>query len=128
MKERGMIFNAEMVRATLSEQKTQTRRIVKLQPDEDGLARLSGGPWMDTNEKVYPCPYGEVGDKLWVRETWQVIHDYTDEYGNVDERRFARSIPKQRGNYWHPVYAERFGSESRDDRGFPWRPAIYMPR
>lgn len=127
MKEIPIIFNGDMVRAILDGRKTQTRRIVKSQPDEDGLARLSGGPWMDTSERVYRCPYGEVGERLWVRETWQAIYDYTDEHGNVEERSYAQKIPKQK-LYWHPVYAEHFGSDSREDRGFPWRPAIHMPR
>ncbi|MEI7341242.1 hypothetical protein WCT87_07115 [Pectobacterium brasiliense] len=149
MKERPIIFNAEMVRAILSGQKTQTRRALRIQPKECNHTHWPEHPnseWKNDDKgwscavcgngvsltkrdvKGITCPFGKVGDRLWVRETWQVIHDYTDEYGNVDERRFARSIPKQRGNYWHPVYAERFGSENRDDRGFPWRPAIHMPR
>ncbi|MEI7174720.1 hypothetical protein [Pectobacterium carotovorum] len=73
MKETGIIFNGEMVRATLSDRKTQTRRIVTPQPDEDGLARLRGGPWMDTSERVYLCPFGKVGDRLYVRETWVIV-------------------------------------------------------
>nr|WP_206780589.1 hypothetical protein [Klebsiella pneumoniae] len=63
-----------------------------------------------------------------MRETWQAIHDYCDENGRVDERRYARSIPRHRGNYWHPVYEEAWGNESREDRDFPWRPSIHMPR
>lgn len=37
MKERGMIFNAEMVRAILDGRKTQTRRIMSIQPDHPNL-------------------------------------------------------------------------------------------
>ena len=128
MKERGIIFNGEMVRAILEGRKVQTRRIVKPQPDEDGLARLRVGPWMDTSEKIYRCPCGEVGDRLWVRETWQAIHCYCDEHGYVDEVRFASSIPKQKTKYWHPVYEVDGHDKNREDRGYPWRPSIHMPR
>lgn len=136
MKERGMIFNGEMVRALLAGRKTQTRRPIKWrQTRATEIAEREDGskwPWSEDAENVcdywHPCPLGAVGDRIWVRETWQVIHDYIDENGIVDERRFARSIPIQRGNYWHPVYEEHFGNESREDRGFPWRPSIHMPR
>ncbi|MDF7658355.1 hypothetical protein PUG81_05185 [Erwiniaceae bacterium L1_54_6] len=124
MRERGIIFNAEMVRAVLSGSKTQTRRIVK-----------ASAAYILNLQEQYPhkhytinCPFGAVGDRLWVRETWQVIHQYTDENGEVDETRYARSIPKQRGNYWHPVYAEAWDNESRESRDFPWRPSLHMPR
>nr|WP_278810158.1 hypothetical protein [Obesumbacterium proteus] len=78
-KERGMIFNSEMVRAILSGQKTQTRRVMKPQPVlEDafvggitkptwiykGTATPSG--WIMHNM----CPFGAVGDLIWVRETF----------------------------------------------------------
>ncbi|TBL37700.1 hypothetical protein EYZ01_15715 [Hafnia alvei] len=84
-KERGMIFNSEMVRAILSGQKTQTRRVMKPQPVlEDafvggitkptwiykGTATPSG--WIMHNM----CPFGAVGDLIWVRET-----HHLDQYG-----------------------------------------------
>ncbi|HBY4322464.1 TPA: hypothetical protein MIU07_19485 [Klebsiella pneumoniae] len=136
MTERGMIFNGEMVRAILDGRKTQTRRPIKWKQTrfteigerEDG----SKWPWSEDAEHAcdfwHPCPFGAVGDRIWVRETWQAIHDYCDENGHVDERRYARSIPRHRGNYWHPVYEEAWGNESREDREFPWRPSIHMPR
>lgn len=136
MKERGMIFNGEMVRAILDGRKTQTRRPIKWKQTrfteigerEDG----SKWPWSEDAENVcdfwHPCPFGSVGDRIWVRETWQAIHDSTDEWGHVEERTYAPSIPKEKDTYWHTVYQEYFGDESRDDRGFPWRPAIHMPR
>ncbi|EOV6197015.1 hypothetical protein ACN94K_004170 [Klebsiella quasipneumoniae] len=134
--ERGMIFNGEMVRALLDGRKTQTRRPIQWKQTrfteigerEDG----SKWPWSEDAEHAcdfwHPCPFGAVGDRIWVRETWQAIHDYCDENGHVDERRYARSIPRHRGNYWHPVYEEAWGNESREDREFPWRPSIHMPR
>ncbi|MLT90651.1 hypothetical protein DRW69_15325 [Salmonella enterica subsp. enterica] len=146
MKERGMIFNSEMVRAILEGRKTQTRRIMKVQPGtpEFGLRRIIESSKANENgmyfwsqddacgikarSKPFLFPYGEVGDRIWVRETWQVIHDHIDESSHVEYRTYAQSIPKEKDRYWHTVYAEHFGDESREDRGFPWRPAIHMPR
>ncbi|WKH72831.1 morphogenetic protein [Klebsiella quasipneumoniae] len=131
MKERGMIFNGEMVRAILDGRKTQTRRPVKFPVHDKNLGcelagnelagELSAGNYLNS-------AFGKPGDRIWVRETWQAIHDYCDENGHVDESRYARSIPRNRGNYWHPVYEEAWGNESREDRDFPWRPSIHMPR
>ncbi|EGG5217153.1 hypothetical protein VY487_004498 [Salmonella enterica] len=136
MKERGMIFNAEMVRAILDGRKTQTRRPFdwKRQPAMEMAERDDGSlwPWAEDCERGgdiwFACPYGEIGDRIWVRETWQVIHDHIDESSHVEYRTYAPSIPKEKDRYWHTVYAEHFGDESREDRGFPWRPAIHMPR
>lgn len=87
-KERGMIFNSEMVRAILDGRKTQTRRIMAIQPEhsELGLRRVidsqngrdngkyfwsqSDACGLKARSKVFGCPYGDVGYHIWVRETW----------------------------------------------------------
>ncbi len=88
MKERGIIFNSEIVRAILDGRKTQTRRIMKIQPVLNGDRWEVYGASTDKRNKsifVAPwgslennCPYGKVGDRLWVRETagLQVRRDY----------------------------------------------------
>jgi len=80
MKERPILFSGEMVRAILDGRKTQTRRVIKPQPVENSA--YYGGFVLETkrktssiqsfNEGGYPdlCPYGQPGDRLWVRETW----------------------------------------------------------
>ena len=96
MKERGMIFNGEMVRALLDDRKTQTRRPIKWKQTrfteigerEDG----SKWPWSEDAEHAcdfwHPCPFGAVGDRIWVRETWnkygglltyRADHDWIDD-------------------------------------------------
>lgn len=71
MKERPILFSAPMVRAILDGSKTQTRRIVKMKTPKvrtlldysvDGLC-------------VGPCPQGNTGDRLWVRETFGLLGD-----------------------------------------------------
>jgi hypothetical protein len=85
-KERPILFNTEMVRKILSGEKTQTRRIVKPQPQKNGGNVLSEllpyktpvGTWtwvlketgMSDGTSGKPCPYGDIGDFLWVRETF----------------------------------------------------------
>lgn len=87
MKERGILFRTEMVVAILKEDdpKTQTRRVIKIpeyariKPCEHYLTpndTHNGGVMLcyDTSGcadfKVLSCPYGQVGDRLWVRETY----------------------------------------------------------
>lgn len=70
MRERPILFSAPMVRAILEGRKTQTRRVVKLQPASG--VRLS--PFVpsgleDGHGYGLNCPYGVPGDRLWVRET-----------------------------------------------------------
>lgn len=76
-KYRPILFNAEMVCATLAGRKTQTRRIVR---DKDLIVRdHHGKPISDVTPELLSeqngvaqsqCPYGQIGDRLWVRETF----------------------------------------------------------
>jgi hypothetical protein len=74
MTERPILFSAPMVNALLAGTKTQTRRAVKPQTAvlTDEQARAFGvRPPAQENAPVVPCPYGVVGDRLWVKETWK---------------------------------------------------------
>ncbi len=66
MKEIPILFSGEMVRAILDGRKSVTRRVVRPHPFHgvvrDGI--------LDDEGKVYRCPYGQPGDRLWVRETF----------------------------------------------------------
>ncbi|HGY1504931.1 morphogenetic protein [Klebsiella pneumoniae] len=132
----GMIFNAEMVRALLSARKTQTRRIIKPQPEATLSGSLSG-KWLSRplNGLLLPkiediaihCPFGVVGDRIWVRETFQgplFDYDLMDSYCK-DPTPFEKPefcVYKADG-----VPAPEF-YDADDELHCCWRPSIHMPR
>lgn len=73
-----ILFNTEMVRAILDGRKTVTRRIVKNNPEEctskvvNGVCKIcddKGGFYLPDDYVKARSPY-QVGDILYVRETW----------------------------------------------------------
>ena len=130
MKERGMIFNAEMVRALLDGRKTQTRRIMKVQPVLNGnFYEVFGAAWSKGMKSIPAvpghslstrCPFGAVGDRIWVRETFCPVDD--TQYGGekwVD----YRATPKFEAS--HPA---GWDCAPNDAEALKWRPSIHMPR
>lgn len=85
MRERPILFSAPMVRAILAGTKTQTRRVVKgeILSHSDGskrqvfhFGRLDQINGLLRERQASPlrrvaCPFGQVGDRLWVREAWR---------------------------------------------------------
>ena len=143
MKERGMIFNAEMVRAILDGRKTQTRRPIKWKQTrfteigerEDG----SKWPWSEDAEHAcdfwHPCPFGAVGDRIWVREAYRFPASLDDvSPTGVGEMAVATGYRKP----WAPTFYEFTGTFSDGWKGFETppkvsdagklRPSIHMPR
>ena len=117
IKERPILFSAPMVNAILEGRKTQTRRVIKPQPD-----------WVHDNEAerkvnndfiLIACPYGKPGDHLWVRETWAL----TGRMANAKLSDFLDSefILKQ-----HLIH--RANADGYDETVQGWRPSIFMPR
>ncbi|EPT2394599.1 hypothetical protein ACXG8R_001485 [Klebsiella pneumoniae] len=144
MKERGMIFNAEMVQALLDGRKTQTRRIIKPQPEATLSGSLSG-KWLSRplNGLLLPkiediaihCPFGVVGDRIWVREAYRFPASLDDvSPTGVGEMAVATGYRKP----WAPTFYEFTGTFSDGWKGFETppkvsgagklRPSIHMPR
>jgi len=124
MKERPILFSAPMVRAILDGSKTQTRRVIKAQPNPgewpllDIAIDMRGNRvgaavwWMDENNQHGDerlCPYGQPGDRLWVRETFTATRDRETIIYRAD-----------------PLYADMLrGDLGRD---WAWTSSIHMPR
>lgn len=152
MKERPILFSAPMVRAILDGRKTQTRRIVKPVGNDDGFVLLDHGKgfWpyrsddgestshtvrvgdkLFQNETPHSCPYGQPGDRLWVREAWRITAHSVEE-----ARAITEDIMSGTAVDWRATYADRCVKElgfSREDAAMSdrfqkWRPSIHMPR
>jgi len=151
MKERPILFNGSSVRSILEDRKTQTRRVIKLEwsrcldlEDQDDVVKA-----------IKQCPYGQVGDRLWVKETWKVASfmedmpiefQYKADGAELEENRSA-DLPETwlKYNDWYERICGQSTSEletmkwpANDDDGhyawdagkspLRWRPSIFMPR
>jgi len=136
MAERPILFSGPMVRALLAGTKTQTRRVVSKQATHDlyyqrmygvspppnpvafgtpGLWRIVGPDYPDGKDDDVTCPYGQPGDRLWVREAF--MHEPADYCWEA-----SVSIPSRPAS---TVYRADY-PESQPGEG--WKPSIHMPR
>jgi hypothetical protein len=114
MRERPILFSAPMVRAILDGTKTQTRRVVKPAPMmvTDHKTAVWEGP-ADSLLKLLDgagrhCPYGQPGDRLWVREAFAFC--LADKFGPTPDSVIYRA------------------DEGNADWPHGWKPSIHMPR
>lgn len=109
MKARPILFSGPMVRAIIDGRKTQTRRVVKPQPD-NGVKEFTtqevNAAWQEGFIPV-KCSYGKIGDLLWVRECFNA--DWSPR--NI--------IYKADGG---SAKAAGYSAEPK------WKPSIHMPR
>lgn len=132
MKEHGILFRTDMVRAILEGGKTQTRRLVRLRPDKNhpewpwqplDMIPMKEGPGWVTLMQRNPGRGGMIdypmhkGDRLWVRETW--AHDangYCKDHkcGNPDHIWYKANESK--------IVADSFAGDAH------WRSSMFMPR
>lgn len=112
MKESPIIFSSKMVKAILEGRKTLTRRVIKPQPEpheqgwvwskcEGMLVSNTGQTYL--SKILSKCPYGQPGDRLWVKETFRTTEIYETLYYKADE-------PWNEGKEWS------------------WNSSRYMPR
>lgn len=122
-KERPTFFNSEMVRKILSGEKTQTRRVVKnsfaqnaeyVYQHESGLEgrwwafvnQSKSSKFMKDGQTNSYCPFGKVGTRLWVRETFA---------------NFNNSIH-------YIASANQADLDWLQSEAVKWKPSIFMPR
>lgn len=120
MKERPILFSGEMVRALLAGTKTQTRRVMKPQPQGQVWHDLDNQQWLvsgygERGDDLLHCPYGQPGDQLWVREAF--MHEPADYCWEA-----SVSIPCRPAE---TVYRADFPNSQP---GEGWKPSIHMPR
>lgn len=112
MKETGLMFKAPMVRAILEGRKTQTRRIAKPVRHPDLGNVYSPGALVLEHEPQHvinrACPYGQPGDRIYVRETY-AEHPH---YGQIAFRADGEEFEDADGWLWEPK----------------WRPSSQMPK
>ena len=131
MTERPILFNSKMVSAILEGHKTQTRRVIKPQPDFSGVIYPSLLKWRRFRSKwgafpqnaskgsipifAYNCPFGKVGDKLYVREKFQ-----------LSKGDFAPTLEEELSKKPRVLYYASDNPRYRDKD--KWKPSIHMPK
>lgn len=152
MKEHGTLFQLAMVTALLADLKSQTRRAVKLphanplgvwEPTTIGGSNggrtkagntipEQGAIWHTRSGDCIGSPYGQPGDRIWVRETFYAFGRWETRYS-----------PKKKRDEWHFVdltieagfkhlfeQPAQWKRSKRETVTPTWwkRPAIFMPR
>lgn len=144
MRKRPILFNGAMVRAILDGRKTVTRRVMKHQPHDwasvtveryhqamvDRRGEQQPGPevfgaWWSDGECSCVCPFGQPGDQLWVRESWQLHEKFTDNCVVVYKANERNSWTEFHRRF--PVEVAR-GVPERPFQAHGFRPSIHMPR
>ena len=133
-KEGPILFSAPMVRAILAGTKTQTRRVAKL--NAAGRVKQIGGArnWhLSDPDAVLACPYGQPGDRLWVRETFKPIAsgELKNGYGEVRYGFAYQADGAARWNERQTIIRDLTCQPLTGPMQFhpvPWKPSIHMPR
>lgn len=149
VRERPILFSGPMVRAILEGRKTQTRLVVKPQPTrkafgvptdpDDWVWSHRGAPhWSTVSNRpngpegyASECPFGQPGDRLWVRETWTLLR--RDHWSDPAKPRdwlcpWMKYGPTRNACSYRACCIDEDSERCREELGYSWRPSIHMPR
>ncbi len=128
MTEHPIIFSTPMVQAILEGKKAQTRRVIKPQPhkswDEQPYFVEVPRTWCFHGHDGWgykKCPYGQVGDTLWCKETWMTDKKY-DLLKPSEIPDVGRIVP-----LWYWASGNHYADKVSQGAG-RIRPSIFMPR
>lgn len=130
VKGRPILFKGEMVRAILDGRKTQTRRLVRFPVlDRNGTGCEIAGCEINSMLRQereqgagsFICPHGQPGDRLWVKETFQ-LWDHS-----INEIEVAYKCGWPEASKILTVESKPRGIHNRTTAGKkPWKPSIFM--
>lgn len=154
IKEKPILFSGEMVKAILAGTKKQTRRIMKVQPPSDDhklqtlmsttsrekrkfegqhhFVKMDGFTVVNDQNIYFRSPFGYVGEKLWVRETFSTdaitMYPCPKAWYKADEDfdlpTWRHDCPDDsKGNF-----ADCLACWEQSNGKFKWKPSIHMPR
>lgn len=150
VKERPILMSGPMIKAILEGRKSMTRRVVKPMPFIDfptgfrlqeqykldhhpKCSFVQAGmlcdceaiyePWK--KERIAACPYGKVGERLWVRETWAIADIYDKDSGNEGQMPFELNRGTRGISIWYRAGGQKAYKSATRGR---WRPSIFMPK
>lgn len=117
---KGILFKEYLLPSVMAGEKTQTRRMIKPQPDEDGLARfIPTGEWHDTEARVYTPRY-QPGEVVYVKETWCYVlryhaHDLLEGWEDDNQYVLKSMVHSDWMNY------------AKENYGYKWKSPMFMP-
>jgi hypothetical protein len=138
MKERPILFSGPMVQAILDGRKTQTRRVIKMQPPrgyeiapyctgspDKGWSHYfrRAGVW-NSYERFW-SPYGITGDRLWVRETFKITR-LAEANGETLDSTFPNIC--YRADSGTALYIDKKVWDHVTPNDGKFKPSIFMPR
>jgi len=132
MKERPILFSGEMVRAILDGRKTQTRRVVKPQrhPYGEMLSADQVASEVIGMTEAVRCPYGQPGDRLYVKETywaWGRWETRFDAKKGRDAWHFV-DMTLECGKAYQFEQPSPIGTRAGVSPAWHKRPSLFMPR
>lgn len=124
VKERPMLFSTIDVQAILDGRKTMARRVLKNDVEGDNCTVIKKPSVSRINVRdprfLQVCPHGRIGERIWVRETWQ--------HSNFPYAQYCESCAVfYRADYKDDPHGYD-GEKSPEGKYRYWNPSIHMPR